>query len=210
VVPIERSIVDWSIMAGRYDVRASCAAHPTAKLERVGRMGRCQVCCALVELCLDTFGLKECVLVKNHGGDYHTSASASSWPIVGPTTTANGGSCGHDECRLCEHLRPMEVVVLTDEEAAMLRQVERFERENTGLLLDLMIPRLALGERSVIARLCDLGLADATHPSGRYVTVKGHAALALYEAKKTPTCTCNRHQGHVVEHYLGCPLGEGS
>ena len=79
--PHPRDGVDPALWLGTWSARARCPAHPRAWLKHLGGFARCSECGAAVELCLGTFGRKECVLARGHAGD-HCSRSGSSWPDV--------------------------------------------------------------------------------------------------------------------------------
>lgn len=67
---------------GTFETRCECPDHPGRELRRLNGLGRCWECLATVDLCIATFGRKECVREKGHV-DGHVSPSGSAWSVVG-------------------------------------------------------------------------------------------------------------------------------
>lgn len=76
----------WELEPGTFDVRCGCEYAAggdeecaVATMRRFGEMATCSACGESRELCLATFGSKECVREDMHEGA-HVSPSGSSWP----------------------------------------------------------------------------------------------------------------------------------
>ena len=119
----------WKIRPGSFDVRASCPAHPDAPMRRIVGIARCSECGTPLDLCLDAFGRKECVLRDGHDGG-HVSPSGYSWPAVKARCPS-----GHHECETLRADLAQASSLLREAEARLVGAVAA-ERERCALECD--------------------------------------------------------------------------